>query len=43
MISVGKLVTPMELTDELLSTQLYDKVEEYKTLEENNKNCRLEE
>ena len=38
-----KLITPMELTDEVLNTQFYDKVEGYKTLEDNKKNCRLEE
>ena len=39
---VDELITPMELTDEVLNTQLYDKVNEYKTLEYNNDNCRLE-
>ena len=43
MNSVDKLITPMELTDELLNTQSYDKIEEYKTLEYNENNCRLEE
>ena len=33
----------MELTDEVLKTQFYDKVEDYKTLEPIKKNCRLEE
>ena len=39
---VDKLITPMELTDEVLNTQFYDKVDDYKTLEYNKKNCRLE-
>ena len=43
MNSVDKLITPMELTDELLNTQIYDTIEEYKTLEHNKQNCRLEE
>ena len=38
-----KLTTPMELTDEVLNTQFYDKVDDYKTLEYNSKNCGLEE
>ena len=33
----------MELTDEVLNTQFYYKVNDYKTLEYNKKNCRLEE
>ena len=33
----------MELTDEVLNTQLYDKVDDYKALEYDKKNCRLEE
>ena len=33
-----KLITPMELTDEVLNTQLYDKVDDYKTLHYNTKN-----
>ena len=32
MDNVGKLITPMELTDEVLNTQFYDKVDDYKTL-----------
>ena len=32
---VGKLITPMDLTDEMLNTQFYDKVTDYKTLEYN--------
>ena len=43
MNSVGKLINPMELTDELLNTQIYGKTEEFKTLEYNKKNCSLEE
>ena len=38
-----KLITPMELTDEVLNTQCYDKVDGYKTLHYNETNCRLEE
>ena len=30
--NVDKLITPMELTDEVLNTQFYDKVDDYKTL-----------
>ena len=40
--NVDKLITPMELTDEVLNTQFYDKVDDYNTLEYNEKNCRLE-
>jgi hypothetical protein len=43
MDNVDNLITPMELTDEVLNTQFYDKVDDYKTLEYNKKNCRLEE
>ena len=32
-----KLITPMELTDEVLNVQFYDKVEDYRTLEYNKK------
>ena len=39
----GKLATPMELTGEVLNTQFYDKVDGYKTLHCNGRNCRLEE
>ena len=39
--NVDKLITPMELTDEVLNTQFYDKVNDYKTLGYNLKNCRL--
>ena len=41
--TVDKLSIPMELTDEVLNTQFYDKGEEYKTLQYNIQNCRLEE
>ena len=37
-----QLITPMELTDEVLNTQLHDKVDGYKTLQYNENNCRLE-
>ena len=43
MDNVDKLITPMELTDEVLNTQFYYKVDDYKTLEYNLTNCRLEE
>ena len=36
--TVDKLITPMELTDEVLNTQFYDKAEEHKTLQYNVKN-----
>ena len=42
MNNVASLVTPMELTDEIMNTQFYDKVDDYKTLDHNKKNCRLE-
>ena len=35
MDNVDKLLTPMELTDEVLNTQSCDKVNDYKTLEYN--------
>ena len=38
-----KLITPMELTDEVLNTQFHDKVDDFKTLQYNETNCRLEE
>ena len=41
--NADKLIIPMELTDEVLNTQFYDIVEECKTLEYNENNCRLEE
>ena len=40
--NVDKLIIPMELTDEVLKTQFYDKVEDYKTLEYNENNCKLQ-
>ena len=40
--NVDKVTTPMELTDEVLNTQFYYKVNDYKTLEYN-LNCILEE
>ena len=43
MNNVDKMIAQMILTDELLNTQFYVKIEEYNTLEHNNKNCRLEE
>ena len=43
MDNVDKLIAPMELTDGVLNTQFYDKVNDYKTLEYNFKNCILEE
>ena len=41
--TVDKLIIPMELTDEVLNTQFYDKVEEHKTSQYNMKTCKLEE
>ena len=43
MDSTDSLITPMELTDDTMSTQFHDKVDDYKTLEHNKNNCRLEE
>ena len=43
MDNTDSLITPMELTDDIMSTQFYDKVGDYKTLEYNKNNCRLEE
>ena len=40
--NVDKRITPMELTGEVLNTQFYDKVNDYKTLAYDKKNCRLE-
>ena len=40
--NVDKLFTPIELTDEILNTQFYYKVNDYKTLEYNLKKSRLE-
>ena len=33
MDSVGSLFPPMELTDNIMNTQFYDKVDDYKTLQ----------
>ena len=33
MDNVDSLVTPMELTDDIMNTQFYDKVDDYKTSE----------
>ena len=41
--NVDKPITPMEMTDEVSNTQFYETVDDYKTLEHNTKNCRLEE
>ena len=41
--NVNKLSIPMELTYEVLNTQVYDKVDDYTTLQYNDTNCRLEE
>ena len=38
-----KLISPMELTYEVLNTQIYDKVGDCKTLQYNDRNCILEE
>ena len=35
MDNVDKLITPMGLTDEVLNTQFYDNVNDYKALEYN--------
>ena len=43
MDSVDKLTTSMELTDEVLNTQFYYKVNDYKTLVYNLINCRSDE
>ena len=40
--NVDELIIPMGLTDEVLTVQFYDKVEECKTLGYNEKSCRLE-
>ena len=40
MDNVDKLITPIELTDEVSHTQFYDKVNDYKTLGYNKKSCR---
>jgi len=41
--NVGKLITPMPLTEEVMRTQFYDKVDEYETLEYTKNSYRLEE
>ena len=38
-----KLIIPMELTDEVLNAPFSDKVDDYKALQYNGTNCRLEE
>ena len=43
MVNVDKPITPMELTDAVLHTQFHYKVNDYKTLGYNKRNCRLEE
>ena len=40
---IDKLTTPILLTDEPMSTQFYDNVEEYRTLDYTNKSYRQEE
>ena len=32
MDNVDSLINPMELTDDIINTKLYDKVDDYKTL-----------
>ena len=39
--TVGRLIIPMELTYEVLNTQIYEKVDGCRTLEYNFKNCKL--
>ena len=39
--NVDKLITPMELTDDVLNTQFYDKVHDYKTLEYHKKELQI--
>ena len=42
--NVGKLIMPMPLlTEEVMGTQVYDKVDEYNTLEYTDKSYRQEE
>ena len=41
MNNVDKLIASMKLTDEILNTQFYDTIEEYKTLYYKKHNCRL--
>ena len=43
MDNVGKLITPMPLTEEVMRTQFCDKVDEYGTLEYTKNSYRLEE
>ena len=38
--NVGKLIIPMSLTEEVMETQFYDKVDEYNTLEYTDKSYR---
>ena len=42
MDNVDLLITPIEMTDDIMNTQLHDKVDEHKTLEYNKKNYILE-
>ena len=42
MNNAGSLTIPMEMTGDIMNTQFYDKVDDYKTLEQIKKNCRLE-
>ena len=42
MDNVDKPITPMQLNDEVLNTQFYHNINDFKTLECNFKNCRLE-
>ena len=39
----GKLIEKMPLTEEVMCTQFYDKVDKYETLNYTKKACRLEE
>ena len=41
--NVDKLIIPMEITGGALNTQFHDKADDHKTLQYNDKNCRLEE
>ena len=41
MNNVDKLIAPSNLTDELLNTQICDKIEEYKTLGYNKKELQI--
>ena len=40
--NIGKLIIPMPLTEEVMETQFYDKVDEYNTLEYTDKSYRKE-